>query len=132
MSYIKDKIATFTPVKYNDCYYVDGCVSGNLPFHLCNPLTTICLFFKPSNNFKLESHIDLIDCVIYLLANNTLKFLKNYKQLIIYNNDSDTQLSSDRENINRLIDIGYKSGKRFLIKEYKKQINTLTNKLLNQ
>jgi NTE family protein len=119
----------FTPIKHNNCYYVDGCILGNLPFHLCDPNTTLCLFFK-SKCFKLNSTFDLINGVLSLLMNSTLKFIGNYKKLIIYNDECDTQVCCDKNNLKKLFNIGYKNGKRFLIKEYKKQINQLTDNII--
>jgi hypothetical protein len=119
----------FTPIKHNNCYYIDGCVLGNLPFHLGDPNTTLCIFLK-TKCFKLNSTFDLISGVINLLINNTLKFIGNYKKLIIYNNDCETQVCCDKNNLKKLFNIGYESGKRFLIKEYKKKINNLTENII--
>ena len=119
----------FTPIKYNNCYYIDGCVLGNLPFHLCDPNTTLCIFLK-SKCFKLNSTFDLINGVVSLLINNTLKFIGNYKKLIIYNDECDTQICCDKNSLKKLFNIGYKNGKRFLIKEYKKQIKYLTDNII--
>jgi len=120
----------FTPVFYNDCYYVDGCVFGNLPFHLCDPNTTLCLYFEKFSCFTLNSHSDLINGVISILANNTLRFIGNYKKLIIYNNDCETNLCCDKKSLKKLFKIGFKNAKKFLIKEYNEQKNILTNKLI--
>jgi hypothetical protein len=120
----------FTPVFYNDCYYIDGCILGNLPFHLCEPKTTLCLYFEKLNCLKMNSHTDLINGVISLLSNNTLRFIGDYKKLIIYNDECETNICCDKKNLKKLFKLGFKNAKQFLINEYKEQLNVLTNKLV--
>ena len=120
----------FTPIKYNDCYYIDGCVVSNLPFHLCNPQTTLCFHFNKLKYFKLESQIDLINGVISIITNNKLNLIDNYRKLIIYHNNCDIQTNCNKNNLTELFNIGYKSGKKFLIKEYKQKIDLLTTNIV--
>jgi predicted patatin/cPLA2 family phospholipase len=114
-----------TPVKYNDNYYVDGSILNNIGIELCDPKNTLCITLKKSKKYKLDNCFDLVISIIHFLIAKEKKEIKNFKNLIIYSTEIYTEISCDPIYFNKLINNGRKSAIKFLIKEYKDQINKL-------
>lgn len=53
----------FTPVLYNNCYYVDGSITNNFPIKHCDKYTTIGLYIRNNNdtcNNEITSIVSII------------------------------------------------------------------------
>lgn len=53
----------FTPILYNNCYYVDGSITNNFPIKYCDKYTTIGLYIR-NNNDTCNNEITSIVSVI--------------------------------------------------------------------
>lgn len=62
----------FSPIKYNDKYYIDGAVSANLPIDICNKNTTLGIIAK-STNIHIDSIISVFYATVNILVNTQLK-----------------------------------------------------------
>lgn len=75
----------FSPVFYNNCYYVDGGIVNNFPIKYCNSETTIamCINFDIIN--EITSVIDIFKSCINIVCLNILtKDIKKYSNNIIF------------------------------------------------
>jgi predicted acylesterase/phospholipase RssA len=74
----------FTPVHYNDNYYIDGGVVNNFPLNQCNPNTTLGIYIKNSNNNMLENIISLsLGCISIITDGISMKHCINNNYDII-------------------------------------------------
>ncbi len=120
----------FTPIKYNDCYYIDGSITNHIAYELCNHLTTLCIYLSDIKCFKLENCFDLMYGVISLLIRKKNKELNVFKSLLVKQNEClGNFLLCNTDTLNKLLDIGYKSGLLFLKKEYKLEIKNTKLKI---
>jgi predicted acylesterase/phospholipase RssA len=62
----------FSPIKYNDKYYIDGAVASNLPINNCNKNTTLGIIAK-SKNINIDSIISVFYATINIMVNSQLK-----------------------------------------------------------
>ena len=129
----------FTPIKYENDLYIDGCILDNFPVHLFpNDNHTLGIRLKSSRNNNINNIEDYITTIIYILTSK-FEYLKNrdFEDRIITINipEKITQLQFDinDENKRLLIDIGYqqtidyiKNKNNFL---YNSSINNNTNKI---
>ena len=94
----------FSPVFYNDCYYIDGGVINNFPINYCNYKTTLGLVITNQFENELDGFKKLIHNSFTILFNsNTNKnIFKNSLNIIKINN-------VDRETLNFEIDFNYKA-----------------------
>ena len=118
-----------TPIKYNNHYYVDGGVLNNIAFELCDPINTLCFCLKDSKCYNLDTCFDLVTGIINLLIRKKNKDICKYKTIYIYYNDCDLPLSCNKDSFVKILDVGYKNGIKFLIKEYKNKINKITKNI---
>jgi len=126
-----------TPVKHNDDYYVDGGLTSNLGVELCDPLKTLCICLQKPKKFDYTDLTNIISGLIIITINN--KDTSNYKKLEIIQPSCCNFINSDDDLFKSLIDIGIKSGLKFLRKEYinkikliQTEINLLSTKNQNE
>ena len=106
----------FTPVFYNNYYYVDGCVKNHFPYNHCNNDSTlgICIVKNHINN-NSSNIFNIFKITMGMIINNynpkyyysniiNIDYTNDYKNNIIY---SDTDLS--QENIHNMISYGKES-----------------------
>ena len=74
----------FTPVLYNNCYYVDGSLKNNFPINYCNKYTTIGLYVK-NNNDTCTNEISSIVSII-LGCSNIIADTINHKDIHLCDN----------------------------------------------
>lgn len=96
----------FTPVLYNNDYYVDGCITNNFPIKYCNKDTTIGLYIRINNNNNVTNIINIIIGCLNIITDTI-----NFKDIICSENiiqiDYDTN-QKDKEFINFDFTIDYK------------------------
>jgi len=126
-----------TPVKYNDDYYVDGGLTSNLGVEFCDPLKTLCICLQNPKKFDYSDLSNIISGLITITINN--KDTSNFKKLEIIQPSCCNLINSDDDIFKSLIDIGIKSGLKFLRKEYinkigliQLEINLLSSKNQNE
>ena len=126
-----------TPVKYNDDYYVDGGLTSNLGVEFCDPLKTLCICLQNPKKFYYSDLSNIISGLITITINN--KDTSNFKKLEIIQPSCCNLINSDDDIFKSLIDIGIKSGLKFLRKEYinkiqliQLEINILSTKNKNE
>jgi len=112
-----------TPVKYNDDYYVDGGLTSNLGIEFCDPLKTLCICLQNPKKFDYSDLSNIISGLITIIINN--KDTMNYKKLEIIQPSCCNLINSDDDIFKSLIDIGIKSGLKFLRKEYINKIKLI-------
>jgi predicted patatin/cPLA2 family phospholipase len=64
----------FTPVLYNNCYYVDGGIKNNFPINYCNKKTTLGLYIKNNNNIDQIDSISTIVTGCFGMISDTITF----------------------------------------------------------
>lgn len=121
-----------TPVKYNDDYYIDGGITNNMAYELCDPNTTLCITFYDKTYFKLNNTFDLISGTIELLMKKKDKNLINYKKLLIKRHDNESLIECNTTIFNDTITCGHQSGLLFLQNELKLQIQNITIEINNK
>ena len=98
----------FSPILYNNCYYMDGSIKNNFPYNYCNPNTTlgICINKKYINN-NINNILNIFKISISMILNNVIKY--NNKNIIYinyindYNNIIYNDIDLSNENINKMI-----------------------------
>lgn len=107
----------FTPVHYNDNYYIDGGVVNNFPLNHCNPNTTLGIYIKNSNNNMLENIISLsIGCISIITDNISIKHCinNNYDIIEIKNYNAEfTNFELTSEIKQKLYTLGIEAAKIF-------------------
>lgn len=116
-----------TPVKFNDNYYVDGGLTSNLGIELCDPNKTLCICLQKPKKFEYDNLSNIVNSLIIIALNN--KDTSNYKKLEIIQPECCNFISSDDDMFKSLIDIGIKSGLKFLRKEYLNKIKVIQNEI---
>jgi len=98
----------FSPVLYNSCYYIDGCIKNNFPYNHCNQDSTlgICINKNYINN-NIINIFNIFKIAITMILNNSIK----YKNAIYidYINDNDkcySDIDLSHENIKSMIEYG--------------------------
>jgi NTE family protein len=104
----------FAPIKYNNKYYIDGCIAAHLPINNCNINTTLGLIVK-STNIPIDSITSVLQASISILINSQFKNTNN----IIIINDSDSMSSAidftlNNEYKTKLIDNGKNAASKYI------------------
>jgi predicted acylesterase/phospholipase RssA len=107
----------FTPVLYNDNYYVDGALVNNFPINYCNLKNTIGININFTNNYNKIDNIAIYikNCLGILIKNNN-------KSLNIINMEFDSEnditnlidFNINNENKINLINLGNKIAKKYI------------------
>lgn len=94
----------FTPVLYNNNYYIDGALVNNFPINYCDPKKTLGIYIKNGNNNIPESISSLISGCISILSDtisckylnspniNIIKIDCNFRETSNFNIDRDQKL----------------------------------------
>jgi len=110
----------FSPIFYNNCYYMDGGIKNNFPYNYCNPNTTlgICINKNHINN-TIDNILNIFKISISMILNNIIKY--NNKNIIYieytndyYNNIIYNDIDLSNENINKMILYGKNSINNFI------------------
>jgi predicted acylesterase/phospholipase RssA len=118
----------FTPVLYNNCYYVDGSITNNFPIKHCDKYTTIGLYIRNNNDTCNNEITSIVSIIIGCM--NIISDTINHKDI----NMCDNIVQID----NYMLFIDYNKIKleiNNLINENKflqENQNKINNKLLNQ
>lgn len=112
----------FTPVLYNNNYYVDGGVINNFPMNHCNPMTTLGIYIKNGSVQKMENILTLFSGCLNILTDtiSTKHFfhLDNYNIIEIEDyNAGLTDFDVNTKHKEDIINLGIKYAEKFL-KEY--------------
>ncbi len=118
------------PVNYNNNIYVDGGLTSNLGIEYCDPIKTLCICLQKPKRLEYNDLTNIINGLIFIAINN--KDTNNYKKLEIIQQDCNNFITNDDEIFKTLIDIGIKSGLKFLKKEYLNKIKVIQNELNKQ
>jgi predicted acylesterase/phospholipase RssA len=126
----------FTPICYNDEYFIDGALSNHILLTQCDPKKTFGFNIIFNKHNQLKSLQDVLFGSLSILFNKGLKQFKNYKMMNIKNIDSNVMMINiSNEYIHKLLNSGIKASKKFYKNELKDKINKLkkinTNKKLN-
>ena len=130
----------FTPVLYNNNYYVDGCVTNNFPLKYCNKNTTLGLYIKINNQDDVTTIINIILGCLNIITDTI-----NAKDLNLCDNILQIDCDKDKkkhEIINfdftidfklKLINLGQIFAKKFVEKQsliiYRNIIDQIINKI---
>ena len=127
----------FTPVLYNNCYYVDGSIKNNFPIKYCNKYTTIGLYVR-NNNDTCNNEISSIVSIILGCANiiadtinhkdihlcDTIIQIDNYKhEMVNFDFTIDTKM--------KLLKLGHKYAKKFIKDLPRKICIAIINKIID-
>ena len=115
----------FTPVKYNDCYYVDGGVTNNFPINYCNKNTTLGLYIKNGKKIEQVDSIGTIVTGCLGIVTDTITFKDSgiHENVIQIDNYANETIKFDLtiENKLKIINLGQTYAKKF-VTEYPKKI----------
>jgi predicted acylesterase/phospholipase RssA len=120
----------YTPVLYNDEYYVDGALSNSILIKYCNPKSTVGFFIDGQQYNNLKSFQDIIIGSLVILTNKT-KIDDTYK-VIKFKIDNTTfiPLNIEKEYIQQLFNIGVEYSEQFYMNELKKKINKIKSNII--
>ena len=125
----------FTPVLYNNCYYVDGGIKNNFPLNYCNKATTLGLYIKHHNSIDdIESVVTILKgCITLVVETITLKDSYYYENIIQIYNDVDDSLNFNLslENKLKIINLGQISAKKFIDELPTKICSNILNEIIN-
>ncbi len=127
----------FTPVLYNNCYYVDGSIKNNFPINYCNKYTTIGLYVRNNNdtcNNEISSIVSIILGCANILADtinhkdihlcDTIIQIDNYKhEMVNFDFTIDTKM--------KLLKLGHKYAKKFIKDQPRKICVAIINKIID-
>ena len=97
----------FSPVKYNDNFYIDGGLTYNFGLKFCNPDTTFGLSFSNRKDNKMDSFMNYLNGLLNILSdsitmnsiNKLNKYCLNYKFIEIdceFENPMDLNLTKEK------------------------------------
>ena len=130
----------FTPILYNNCYYVDGGIINNFPIKYCNKNTTLGLYIKLcSDNNNLDSVFNIFQKCIVMVGDsiNEKDINNNDVNIIVIKNIQETvdviDFNLDIKKKEELFNLGVQASKEFIenysYKICKNIINDIINKL---
>ena len=132
----------FTPVEYNNCYYIDGGLTNNFPIRYCDPSNSLCIAIINREENNLDKSVESLPkyfmgiCSLAIdsismnqICNDDLIFTKSqYNYFEINCKQKGTlNFSLDKENIQTLLNEGSESAGLFLDNENKKIIKEIKN-----
>jgi predicted acylesterase/phospholipase RssA len=108
----------FTPVFYQDSYYVDGALTNNFPIKYCNPDTTIGLYIRNGSFSNIDSIMSLIQGCLGIASDTiTTKdcYTQSYNivQIDNYLNEF-TSFNFDLEKKLKILKLGQVYAKKYL------------------
>ena len=107
----------FTPVLYNNNYYIDGGLLKNFGIEYCDPETTIGISTTNSNDNKLDNLVSYINGLCQIFFTSANKKIEKHKYFIIKVNsgiNDSVDFTFDRDRKYELINKGKESTYEFL------------------
>ena len=107
----------FTPVLYENDYYIDGGFVNNFPLDQCNPLYTLGIYIKNSVGMKMKDIFTLATGCMGIIADTISRksCLNNYNVIEIENCDNEvTNFNLDYDKKLKIINLGITFAKKFL------------------
>ena len=125
----------FTPVLYNNEYYVDGALTNTLPINYCNEETTISINLPYSDSYKIDNIFDVLLNSIKIMSKSIScknKCNINDNIINIYNDESYTsyELNINLETKINLINLGRETTIKH-VKNSKKLIYIICENVIN-
>lgn len=121
----------FTPILYNDDYYVDGGLVNNFPIKYCDPSTTLGIYIKYTVSNKMDNIFTLAMGCLSIIANIISKKDCSF-QNDIYNiieienfNQEATNFNIDNSKKMKIINLGIKYAKLFINNQQEKKIKNI-------
>lgn len=129
----------FTPVYYQDSYYVDGALTNNFPINYCNPKSTLGLYIKNGSISNIDSILSLIQGCLGIASDTiTTKdcYTQTYNivQIDNYLNEF-TSFNFDLEKKLKILKLGQVYAKKYLddkLDQQKLLIHNICKELLNE
>ena len=122
----------FSPVFFENEYYIDGAFTNKVYFENCNPKTTLIFNIEP-HVLEITSIIDILYSSILLLVDNLYKEnISNYKLIDIINTaiNYNSETTVTKKNLKILFLNGNISGKKFFKKELKLKIKSIKKNII--
>lgn len=127
----------FTPVLYNNCYYVDGSITNNFPIKHCNKYTTIGLYIRNNNdtcNNEITSIVSIIIGCMNIISDtinhkdinmcDNIVQIDNYKhEFINFDFTIETKM--------KLLKLGHTYAKKFIKDMPRKICVAIINKIID-
>jgi NTE family protein len=109
----------FSPVLYNEEYYIDGGLVNNFPIKHCNPTTTLGIYIKNSSNNQLPNIVNFIQDCMCILSDvlSTKDWTLKYPYIIEINNIDNkgfTTFDVDDDRKIQMIELGKKNAEKFI------------------
>jgi hypothetical protein len=128
----------YTPILYENEYYLDGALSRNILLDICNPKTTLGLYLDNLKKFNLSSIRELIIGSLIILSNKL--YIDNDKYTILkISCDSEKFIPADIDQSfifdlfkmgKESADIFYKNELKILIRKTKNNIKIVKNNII--
>lgn len=116
----------YTPVYYNNNYYVDGALTNSILLKECNPTTTLGFFVEGKKYNELKSIQDIIIGSILILSNKNNSFDTKYKIINFSTIDSTyIVINITNEYIEQLFNIGIECTEHYYANILKEKINKI-------
>lgn len=116
----------YTPVYYNNNYYVDGALTNSILLKECNPTTTLGFFVEGKKYNELKSIQDIIIGSILILSNKNNSFDTKYKIINFSTIDSTyIVINITNEYIEQLFNIGIECTEHYYVNILKEKINKI-------
>jgi NTE family protein len=127
----------FTPVLYNNCYYVDGSITNNFPINHCDKYTTIGLYIRNNNdtcNNEVSSIVSIIIGCMNIISDtinhkdinmcDNIVQIDNYKhEFINFDFTIETKM--------KLLKLGHTYAKKFIKDMPRKICVAIINKIID-
>jgi len=127
----------FTPVLYNNCYYVDGSITNNFPIKHCDKYTTIGLYIRNNNdtcNNEITSIVSIIIGCMNIISDtinhkdinmcDNIVQIDNYKhEFINFDFTIETKM--------KLLKLGHTYAKKFIKDMPRKICVAIINKIID-
>lgn len=129
----------YTPVYYNNQYYVDGALTNSILLKECNPNTTLGFFIEGKKYNELKSIQDIIIGSILILSNKSNNIDSKYKVINFSTIDS-TYIATNItcKYVQQLLNIGIECAEHYYVNELRKKITKIkiniedkTNNIVN-
>jgi len=108
----------FTPIEYENQFYVDGGIVNNFPLNHCSKKSTFGFYIKNSYDNKITSIKNLMIAVLGIVADTiSQKNIKKYKKNIIEITNTEytyTKFDIDLELKLKIMKMGYDASNKFL------------------
>ena len=116
----------YTPVYYNNQYYVDGALTNSILLKECNLDTTLGFFVEGKKYNQLNSIQDIIIGSLIILSNKNNIMDKRYKVIYFSTIDSTyIAMNITKEYIQQLFNIGIECTEHYYVNELREKINKI-------